>query len=484
MFDQSSRFTLDNHSNAFVVVDNLGSLEVHKYTPGGAIPWTRTYSLAHKALLPQAIAADSKGSVVVVGSMTDTTTGHVNGIALKYTAEGKLLWERQLMGPANDVKVDSQLRTVIPGQWADQLLDPYYQTSFLYSGATVTTERTGARLSVQLDTHDNAIFLSHEAALNGNTLYKYSPTGELIWVRGVSKLGSNTYVNKVIVGPGDSIYLGVIVTPVSFGAIRLSRDGNLLWSKVIGPDLIGHSNGVNLDMAVASNGQCVLVGATSLILNNAWPHITVGLSPTGSLLYSRYSGWDIYWATPISMALDDNLTSYTAGFGTVVGQAPYQAEIHAVPFGGTSEQSVTFTADGTYFQQIAVKQFSFHPPLAGPAQVEVYLLTQNTFGNGTQTYLVKYIQSIFAVADSFALTKNGHLQVGAPGVFANDRNAEGASAQLGTNVKHGALTLNPDGSFNYTPQAGYVGDDSFTYTAVLGPITSNETTVSIKVAAQ
>ena len=48
---------------------------------------------------------------------------------------------------------------------------------------------------------------------------------------------------------------------------------------------------------------------------------------------------------------------------------------------------------------------------------------------------------------------------------------------------HGALTLNPDGSFIYTPDPGYSGTDTFTYAATDGYLTSPDTTVTITIAS-
>src|SRR6202012_3369949 len=52
---------------------------------------------------------------------------------------------------------------------------------------------------------------------------------------------------------------------------------------------------------------------------------------------------------------------------------------------------------------------------------------------------------------------------GRHGVLAND---SGTPLQITghTDPAHGALTLQPDGSFEYVPPAGFTGQDTFTYT--------------------
>jgi hypothetical protein len=68
-----------------------------------------------------------------------------------------------------------------------------------------------------------------------------------------------------------------------------------------------------------------------------------------------------------------------------------------------------------------------------------------------------------AVADTYQATINTPLNVAAPGVLANDT-LNGGTIISHTNVSHGTLTFNNDGSFVYTPAAGFTGSDQFTYT--------------------
>lgn len=87
--------------------------------------------------------------------------------------------------------------------------------------------------------------------------------------------------------------------------------------------------------------------------------------------------------------------------------------------------------------------------------------------------------------DSFVTTEDATLVIAAPGVLANDRDPDGEpiAAHLLTGPAHGTLTLNPDGSFTYSPEADFHGTDGFTYEARDGALTSRTATVRITVGA-
>jgi hypothetical protein len=99
-----------------------------------------------------------------------------------------------------------------------------------------------------------------------------------------------------------------------------------------------------------------------------------------------------------------------------------------------------------------------------------------------------HAQSPVAVADFYTVPSGILHLVEAPGVMENDHDGGGeppppptAVAQLASEVSHGVLFLNGDGSFEYTSNTGFVGDDTFTYYFVDGALTSNTATVTISV---
>ena len=85
--------------------------------------------------------------------------------------------------------------------------------------------------------------------------------------------------------------------------------------------------------------------------------------------------------------------------------------------------------------------------------------------------------------NAYETAQDTPLVVPPPGVLANDSDPEGAplTATQNSAPANGALTVNSDGSFTYTPAAGFSGADSFTYRASDGSVSSSAATVSITV---
>ena len=88
-----------------------------------------------------------------------------------------------------------------------------------------------------------------------------------------------------------------------------------------------------------------------------------------------------------------------------------------------------------------------------------------------------------AVDDAYDTPQDTVLSVEAPGVLGNDTDAEGddLTAVLNSDPSSGSVSLNANGSFDYTPNGGFTGSDSFTYLADDGRGGSAEANVTITV---
>jgi Ca2+-binding RTX toxin-like protein len=86
--------------------------------------------------------------------------------------------------------------------------------------------------------------------------------------------------------------------------------------------------------------------------------------------------------------------------------------------------------------------------------------------------------------DSYEVNEDGVLNVAAPGVLENDEDPDGPLTAVVTRETYmGTLVLYPDGSFTYTPNADFSGNDFFFYRAndTSPDGGSDETSVSINV---
>jgi len=86
--------------------------------------------------------------------------------------------------------------------------------------------------------------------------------------------------------------------------------------------------------------------------------------------------------------------------------------------------------------------------------------------------------------DPYNVNEDNTLTVPEPGVLGNDSDpeAEPLMAILVSDVSNGSLTLNNDGSFDYTPDPDFNGSDSFSYKANDGSNDSSLATVTITIA--
>ena len=281
-------------------------------------------------------------------------------------------------------------------------------------------------------------------------------------------------------GAGES--LCVVSPPTTSdqgGTVSIAADGSFTYPPPVsyaGPDSFTY--GV---AGVSGGGPCpgtaddtAVVSLTVTQVNDA-PALSFVGDCSGGITVDEDAG-----------TFDDECVDVNLGPANESGQvlAELQVETNgdvAFAFGPT----ITFDGD---------LQFQPVPNDFGTATVSIRGRDDGGTANGGQNLSAAVVLTItvdpvadapVASPDAFAALKDRTLNIAAPGVLGNDSDADGdaLSAELASSPIHGDLTLAANGSFSYTPDAGYVGSDAFSYRASDGALTSAIRIVTLTVSA-
>jgi VCBS repeat-containing protein len=185
------------------------------------------------------------------------------------------------------------------------------------------------------------------------------------------------------------------------------------------------------------------------------------------------------YVTPVFHTFYPDLPWQGASAGVLANDADEdQDPISAVLVSGPTHGQLTPNADGTFTYTPAAN-------FNGEDTFTYRAYDGQVYSNvATVTITVGPVNDLpLAADDACQVPEDGVLTVPTPGVLGNDADPDGdlLSAVLVTGPAHGQLTLNPSGSFTYTPAGNYHGPDSFTYKANDGQADSNVATVTITV---
>jgi hypothetical protein len=127
-------------------------------------------------------------------------------------------------------------------------------------------------------------------------------------------------------------------------------------------------------------------------------------------------------------------------------------------------------------------------PASGDLGITTGIVITATDSNGARASLAPFdiavkdtTETPIAAADSYDLREDTPLFVTAPGILENDITPDSEDvfiASLVSDVSHGSLALNEDGSFVYIPAKNYSGNDSFTYLASNRDVSTTSVPVS------
>lgn len=227
-------------------------------------------------------------------------------------------------------------------------------------------------------------------------------------------------------------------------------------------------------------------------------HGTLNLNPDGSFTYAPqagFSGVDTFTYQANDGKLDSNIATVTITVNKI-NHAPQITSTAVTTATATHAYGYPVTATDPDAGDTLTYSLGDHPTgMSIDKATGLIQWTPTTEQNGThnvtvtvndsgglsqiQTFTVTVIlatppnRAPLAQDEPFTTAGIAFLQA-APGVLGNDSDPDGDMiiALLVSGPANGIVNLNPDGSFTYTPNAGFVGTDSFTYKASDGKLDS------------
>jgi hypothetical protein len=245
--------------------------------------------------------------------------------------------------------------------------------------------------------------------------------------------------------------------------------------------------------------------------NRVWTSLIDPIGRFAYLALGRAAGMD---AGPDRIAKVDLVTFATVDSITLESHSPSFDSLEASLTAGVMDPAGNFAYFGTHEAsgreqrviRIDLRTFEKAPPITvtenisqgfesaaiAPDGTHAYFGTNSAGASGPGGKVLKLAlnrppkAALTAANDTYATNYVTPLTVPGPGVLANDVDTEDGDplvAGQASDPAGGSVALNPDGSFTYSPDVGFSGTDTFTYTANDRRDYSAPATVSITVGA-
>ena len=422
--DVAFALQIDTAGNVYITGHSYGDgterdYATLKYDSDGNLIWEERYNGPGNGFDGAGyIQLDSAGSVYVTGSswggwIFDGGTGF-DYATLKYDTDGYLLWVRRYNSPgdtldpdtwddhAMGLQVDGVGNVYVTGMsYGDSITGADYATlKYSPSGALLWVQRYNGPANsydvakaIQLDAAGNVYVTgrSNTEAGGDYTTLKYSPAGNLIWVRrypGLVTCYAEPYALQV-----DAVG-NVYVTGGSFGAgtgqdyatLKYDSVGNLNWERRYnGP---GNSDDIAYALQIDTGGNVYVTGF-SYGDGTEEDYATLKYDPDGNLMWElRYDGPVNLYDFALDLQLDVVGNVYVTGGSFGVGTSQDYATIKYAQYvcGDVDSSGAVNVADLTYL----VDYLFFEgppPPVLEAANVD----GEGGVNVADLTYLVDYL---------------------------------------------------------------------------------------------
>ncbi|MHC5538635.1 tandem-95 repeat protein, partial [Singulisphaera rosea] len=468
------------------------------------------------------IATDSSGAVYTVGSFQGSGDFDPGAGTTTLVSAGEY--------DAYFEKLDTNGRLVWANRYGSTSYDGANGVSVNGSGVYVTGDYGG---SVDFNPGTGITTLTSAGGADVFVNRYETSTGALSWARSLGGVGDETGFgiatdhlgNVFTVGRVDGPAEDFDPSPTATYNLATSSDPqnpDVFISKLTQPTSVltaandTYAVSKNIALAVSmpgvlANDTIVGGGSLSAALVSRPVHGSLTLNANGSFTYTPNSGF-IGTDTFLYDASDGTSVSNTATVTLKVSGADDKPVAVKDAYTANENSSLTVSAPGVLANDSDPNGDKITATLvAGPANGTVVLNADGSFtytpkanfwgadsftysaNDGTlnstaatATITVNHVnQPPTAVDDRYAVAKGVALTIpAATGVLANDTDIDKdtLSVVIGRGQSRGNLTLNPDGSFTYTPIGAYIGTDTFTYRAFDGKAYSNFATVTLTIS--
>src|SRR5216117_1951587 len=446
--DTLSAVLVTNPSHGALALNSDGSLV---YMP--ALNFNGTDSFTYKASDVQA----QSGVATVTITVTPVNDAPVAANDDSYTTPEDTQLTVSAPGVlANDTAVDGDtLSAVLVGGPSHGTLTLNSDGSLVYMPAlnfngidSFTYKASDGQAQSGIATATITVTPANDAPLAANDDSYTTPEDTQLTVSAPGVLANDSDVD------GDALS-AVLVSNPTHGTLTLNSDGSLVYMPAL------NFNGTDNFTYKASDGQAQSGVAT----------VTITVTPVNA---APVAANDDSYTTPE----DTQLTVIAPGVLANDSDADGDT-LSAVLVSGPSHGTLTLNGDGSLVYMPAlnfngIDSFAYKAS-DGQAQsgVAMVTITVTPINNAP----------VAANDDIYTTPEDTQLTVSAPGVLANDTDADGdtLTAVLVSGPSHGTLTLNADGSLVYMPALNFNGTDSFTYKANDGQAQSGVATVTITV---
>ena len=255
--DIAYSITIDRSGNVFVAGESKGSdtnsdYVLIKYNTLGVEQWSRRYNGESNSVeIPARVITDSAGNSVITGHSWETGT-LFDFVTIKYNSEGNTLWTRKFNGEANgnelanDLDIDNSGNIYVTGSTIGAAtINDFVIIKYSAGGDELWTRTYNGPVNgndnftfITIDNNSNAVITGSSAG-SGTGLdfatIKYSPSGDVIWLKRFTSNSVNFEEPKAIAGDSSG---NIYVTGTSTGSssydymtVKYSAAGEEIWAR-------------------------------------------------------------------------------------------------------------------------------------------------------------------------------------------------------------------------------------------------------------